>query len=153
MRVLPWNEEVRSFSQPSPHARLRSSCRPITQFLPGGFAMGIERLLALIEEEGCLTSLPTYPEVFVIHQGNGTLEMSIKLAEMLRDQGIRVLMYCGDGNFKNQMKRADQSQAHYALIIGENELTTGRYVFKPLRGQGEQQLLSQTELINFFNEK
>jgi histidyl-tRNA synthetase len=118
-----------------------------------GFAMGIERLLALIEEEGCLTSLPTYPEVFVIHQGNGTLEMSIKLAEMLRDQGIRVLMYCGDGNFKNQMKRADQSQAHYALIIGENELTTGRYVFKPLRGQGEQQLLSQTELINFFNEK
>ncbi|KXW55697.1 histidine--tRNA ligase [Ferrovum sp. PN-J185] len=118
-----------------------------------GFAMGIERLLALIEEEGNLTSLPTYPEVFVIHQGNGTLEVSFKLAELLRDLGIRVLTYCGDGNFKNQMKRADQSQAHYALIVGENELASGRYVFKPLRGQGEQQLFSEAELINFFNEK
>ncbi|MBU6467966.1 MAG: histidine--tRNA ligase [Betaproteobacteria bacterium] len=118
-----------------------------------GFAMGLERLLALIEEEGRLTPLPTEPQVFIIHQGVGTLEAAFTIAEELRDHGVRVLMYCGDAGFKNQMKRADHSQAHYALIIGENELTSGQYALKPLRGQGEQRLVSRSELINYFNEK
>ncbi|HQT81654.1 MAG TPA: histidine--tRNA ligase [Ferrovaceae bacterium] len=118
-----------------------------------GFAMGIERLLVLIEEEGNLVSIPTEPQVYIIHQGTGTLEAAFKIAETLRDYQIRVLVYSGEGGFKNQMKRADQSQAHFALIIGENELSSGQFALKPLRGQGAQQLLSQSQLIDFFNEK
>jgi histidyl-tRNA synthetase len=113
-----------------------------------GFAMGMERLLALMEASGSATDAQHWqPELYIIHQGEGALSAALILGEQLRDQGLRVITHGGGGNFKNQMKRADASGAAYAALLGEEELRQGRVALKPLRGQGEQQLLSLAELI------
>ncbi len=101
-----------------------------------GFAMGIERLLALLQEDG-MECPPTALDVYVVHQGELALRMASVVAEQLRDAGLRVLLHCGGGSFKSQMKRADASYACCAVIIGDDEVRSGLATLKPLRG-GEQ---------------
>ena len=71
--------------------------------------------------------------------------MASRVAEQLRDGGKRVLLHCGGGSFKSQMKRADASQAHCAVIIGEDEVRSGLLTVKPLRG-GEQVSVALADL-------
>ena len=97
-----------------------------------GFAMGNERLLALLRDAGRKPALPA-PHAYVVHQGEGTLEFGFVLAEELRGQELHVVLHAGGGGFKAQMKRADGSGAAYALIIGEDELRAGEVSLKPLR--------------------
>ena len=63
--------------------------------------------------------------------------MAFRVAEDLRGWGIDVVMHCGGGSFKSQMKKADASGAGAALLIGEDEAAAGEVTLKPLRG-GEQ---------------
>ena len=58
----------------------------------------------------------------------------------MRDQGINVLLHCGGGSFKSQMKKADGSGAAFAVIIGDDEALTGEAQLKPLREAGSAQL-------------
>jgi histidyl-tRNA synthetase len=109
-----------------------------------GFAMGIERLLALLQEDG-MVNPPVSLDVYVVHQGEQASRMASKVAEQLRDAGLRVLLHCGGGSFKAQMKKADSSQAVCAIIIGDNEANEGVVTLKPLRG-GEQQQVATDEL-------
>ena len=102
-----------------------------------GFAMGIERLLALWVEQGHRHEKPA-PEVYVVHQGEAALPVAFKTAESLRDAGFDVFMHCGGGSFKSQMKRADASGALTAVIIGDDEVAAASVSLKPLRGGGEQ---------------
>jgi histidyl-tRNA synthetase len=67
------------------------------------------------------------------------------VAEELRDAGLRVLLHCGGGSFKSQMKKADGSNACCAVIIGDDEARAGTATLKPLRG-GEQVTLARAEL-------
>ena len=97
-----------------------------------GFAMGNERLIALLQDAARKPALRP-PHGYVIHQGEGTLEHAFKLAETLRSNGLRVVLHAGGGGFKSQMKRADASGARYAVIIGEDELKAGEVSVKPLR--------------------
>lgn len=101
-----------------------------------GFAMGIERLLALLQEDG-MASPPPPLDVYVVHQGEQASDMASIVAEQLRDAGKRVLLHCGGGSFKSQMKKADASHACCAVIIGDDEVRSGLATLKPLRG-GEQ---------------
>ncbi|CAG0123622.1 histidyl-tRNA synthetase [Rhodocyclaceae bacterium] len=101
-----------------------------------GFAMGIERLLALLQEEG-MESPPVPLDVYLVHQGELADSMASMVAEQLRDAGLRVLLHCGGGSFKSQMKKADASSASCAVIIGDDEARAGMATLKPLRG-GEQ---------------
>lgn len=113
-----------------------------------GFAMGMERLLALIEASGTVQNNRHWePELYIIHQGEGALEAALSLGETLRDAGLAVITHAGGGNFKSQMKRADASGARYAALLGEEELAQGKVALKPLRGQGEQQLLTINQVI------
>jgi len=109
-----------------------------------GFAMGIERLLVLVQESN-QPVLSTPLDVYVVHQGDAANELAGVLAEQLRDAGLRVLLHCGGGSFKSQMKRADASHAHYAVIIGEDEVRSAQAMLKPLRG-GEQMQVAFAEL-------
>jgi histidyl-tRNA synthetase len=103
-----------------------------------GFAMGVERLLALVQEDGMQP--PVAPlEVYVVHQGDQAQNLAWRVAEELRDAGIKVLLHCGGGSFKSQMKKADGSGAKYAVIIGDDEVAANAVMLKPLRGEGEQQ--------------
>ena len=105
-----------------------------------GFAMGIERLMALWDAKQA-DALVDRVEVYIVHSGTGTQAAAFTLAERLRDGGFATLMHCGGGSFKSQMKRADASGAMVALILGEDEVAAGEVTFKPLRG-GEQMRVS-----------
>ncbi|HEX2199422.1 MAG TPA: histidine--tRNA ligase [Burkholderiales bacterium] len=97
-----------------------------------GFAMGNERLIALLRDQGRKPALET-AHAYVVHQGQGTLEYAFVLAEELRAQNLRVVLHAGGGSFKSQIKKADGSGARYALIVGEDELQAGEVSVKPLR--------------------
>ena len=103
-----------------------------------GFAMGVERLIALIKESGGEPAAPA-PDVYLVHQGEAAARMAFRVAEGLRDQGLNVLLHCGGGSFKSQMKKADGSGASFAVIIGDDEAATGEAQLKPLREAGSAQ--------------
>ena len=103
-----------------------------------GFAMGVERLVALIRESGGEPAAPA-PDVYVVHQGEAASRLAFRVAEGLRDQGMDVLLHCGGGSFKSQMKKADGSGAQFAVIIGDDEAATGEAQLKALRQEGVEQ--------------
>jgi len=105
-----------------------------------GWAMGIERFVALFD--ACGGKAPAqFADVYIAAVGEGTLARAFALAEELRNTigGIRVEVNLGGGSFKSQMKRADKSNAEYALILGEQELSEKRIGLKPLRENEEQE--------------
>ncbi|BBE50380.1 Histidine--tRNA ligase [Ferriphaselus amnicola] len=101
-----------------------------------GFAMGVERLLALMQEDG-MQNPPMPLDVYLVHQGEQASAFATLVAEALRDADLRVLLHCGGGSFKSQMKKADSSGAVCAVIIGDDEAAANEVTLKPLRG-GEQ---------------
>ena len=104
-----------------------------------GFALGLERLVALIREQD-LAPEPIAPHVYLVAVGETAQARAPAFAESLRDRvpGLRLQVHCGGGSFKSQFKKADRSGARYALILGEDELAQGVAGLKPLRGEGEQ---------------
>lgn len=102
-----------------------------------GFAMGIERILALMYENGH-SGTHTVPDVYVVHQGEVAADFSWKVAESLREDGFRVILHSGGGSFKAQMKKADTSGARFAVIIGDDEAQAGEISIKPLRAAAGQ---------------
>ena len=102
-----------------------------------GFAMGVERLLALLSESAVEVP-PHAADVYLVHSGESASRFAWNVAELLRGRGVAVVLHCGGGSFKSQMKRADSSGARFAVIIGDDE--AGRQVvsLKPMREAGEQ---------------
>jgi histidyl-tRNA synthetase len=109
-----------------------------------GFAMGVERLLALWRESGEVEYAVErpIPDVYVTHRGEHTQQLAFRSAEALRDIGFDVLLHCGGGTFKSQMKKADASGAALALVIGEDEAAAGEVGIKSLRNSNEQHRVS-----------
>ena len=99
-----------------------------------GWALGMERLVALFEAEGGAEP-DASPAVYVVAVGDAAAVTAFALAERLRDglpgQGVEV--NAGGGSFKAQLKRADRSGARYAVVLGENEIAAGEAGLKPLR--------------------
>ncbi|EKO3921939.1 histidine--tRNA ligase [bacterium 19MO03SA05] len=113
-----------------------------------GFAMGLERLVLMMETLGN-TEVRRSVDVYIVTAGEGTTMAGMKLAEQLREQvpGLRVMNHCGGGNFKKQFKRADKVGAAVALVLGENEIAEKTVVLKDLLG-GQQITLSQTDIAS-----
>jgi histidyl-tRNA synthetase len=99
-----------------------------------GFAMGVERLLLLMETQGIQPPVAS-PDIFMIMAGDAAMKAGLSIAENLRDSlpKLMVVSNCGGGSFKTQMKRADKSGAKYALVLGENELARAEIGLKALR--------------------
>ncbi|OBU16474.1 histidine--tRNA ligase [Photobacterium aquimaris] len=111
-----------------------------------GFAMGLERLVLLmeaLEQDDVRRSV----DVYVVTAGEGTLTAGMLLAEKLRNQlpQLRIMSNFGGGNFKKQFKRADNVGAAIALVLGENEIAQNTVVVKDLHG-GEQTTMAQDEV-------
>ena len=106
-----------------------------------GFAMGIERLLALMQESGAAQAVASL-DVYLLHQGEAADRIAFTVAEALRDAGLTVALHCGGGNFKSQMKKADASGARVAAIIGDDEAASGEVSIKALREERAQIRLS-----------
>ena len=100
-----------------------------------GFAMGVERVVELVRLAGVAVPANT-PDVFVMAQGETAQRSALLLAETLRDQlpGHGIVVHCGSAKFKTQFRRADESGARLALIVGDDELARGVVALKPLRG-------------------
>ena len=114
-----------------------------------GFAMGVERLLALLQEDGM--ALPgAAVDVYVVHQGELAGRLASQVAEQLRDDRLRVLLHCGGGSFKSQMKKADASGAFVAVVIGDDEAQANEVSVKPMQG-GEQQRVGVQNLAATIN--
>ncbi|HHX6611931.1 TPA: histidine--tRNA ligase [Pseudomonas aeruginosa] len=113
---------------------------------PGvGFAMGVERLVLLLETLGVIPAeLNRLADLYVCAFGEPAELAALTLAEQLRSAipGIRLLVNAGAGSFKSQFKKADKSGARFALILGEDEVANRVVGFKPLRDEGEQQSIA-----------
>ncbi|HBO1301824.1 histidine--tRNA ligase [Pseudomonas aeruginosa] len=113
---------------------------------PGvGFAMGVERLVLLLETLGVIPAELNRPaDLYVCAFGEPAELAALTLAEQLRSAipGIRLLVNAGGGSFKSQFKKADKSGARFALILGEDEVANRVVGFKPLRDEGEQQSIA-----------
>lgn len=109
---------------------------------PGvGFAMGVERLVLLLETLELLPAdLNRAADVYVCAFGEAAELAALTLVERLRDQlpGLNLLLNSGGGSFKSQFKKADKSGARYALILGDDELAARVVGCKPLRDDSEQ---------------
>lgn len=114
-----------------------------------GFALGLERLLALLEA-GAVELPSSSPHVYLVLNGEQGVREGMVLAEKLRASlpGLRLLSNCGNGSFKSQFKRADKSGAEYALVMGDDEASQGVLLLKPLRSKAEQQVLSVQDVEN-----
>ena len=114
-----------------------------------GFAMGLERIVLLLETLELTSDIAPEVDVYVTAMGENCVVEAIKVAQELRQQlpTLKVMSHCGGGNFKKQMKRADKSGAQFALIIGENEIANNQVAIKPLRTNNEQQLVTRSELV------
>ena len=119
-----------------------------------GWAMGIERLVALYE--ACGGKAPAAgTDVYLVAVGEGTQETAMRIAESLRDAvpTLGIELNLGDGSLKAQMKRADRSGADYALILGESELAASAIGLKPLRSTDEQVAVALDELADVLAQK
>ena len=116
-----------------------------------GFAMGVERLLALLQEQSFVPPA-LMPDAYMLHLGEQADRMAILAAEQLRDSGLSVVLHCGGGSFKSQMKKADASGARYAVIIGDDEAAAGEVSIKPLRTSGEQSRMNLVQAAEYLAE-
>ena len=116
---------------------------------PGiGFAMGLDRLSLMLAEK---IESSKDADIYFVSQSNGGRGRALRLAESIRDEllGKKVVVHCGDGKFKSQMKKADASGADLALILGEDEVAAGTVGIKLLREGGEQSTITQKMLAQY----
>ena len=115
-----------------------------------GFAMGLERLVLLVQEVNKEITLPQAVDLYLVYAGEGTTLNAFQIAEQIRTElpQVRVMTHCSGGKFQKQFKRADKIEAKYALVIGESEVQAKTVVVKDLRNGAEQITISQADLIN-----
>lgn len=113
-----------------------------------GFAMGLERLVALLEGRGARAHLRPGPDAYLIPVGEAASAPALGLAERLRTAlpWLRLLTHCGGGSVTSQFKRADRSGARLALVLGEAELAAGRVTVKHLREDLPQESVAEDDL-------
>ncbi len=114
-----------------------------------GFAMGLERLVLLVQEVNQHIDLPRAVDIYVIYAGENTTLAAFQLAEKLRTElpHLRTMTHCSGGNFKKQFKRADKNAAKIALVIGESEVAQGEVIVKDLLGGVEQQSVALDDVV------
>ena len=105
-----------------------------------GFAMGLERLVLLVQEVNKEITLPQAVDLYLVYAGEGATLNAFQIAEQIRTElpQVRVMTHCSGGKFQKQFKRADKIEAKYALVIGESEVQAKTVVVKDLRNGAEQ---------------
>ena len=117
-----------------------------------GFAMGIERLVLMLQTLALTSAVPKPVDLYITALGEQTELFATQLGETIRNMlpNLRVQNHCGGGNMKKQMKRADKSGADLALLIGENEMQNKQVTVKYLRDEQAQQTIELDNLNEFL---
>ena len=113
-----------------------------------GFGIGLERIILLLEDMGVV--IQNEPNIYVVNLGVEAEKYALKLSEILRSQGLKVVLNSGGSSFKSQMKRADKSGALFAVILGDDEMTQGVAQVKSLRVENVQSTIKFDDLAAFF---
>ena len=116
-----------------------------------GFAMGLERIMGLLEE----TRVPAVEiDAYLVLVGDQAVLAGMQVANRLRDQApsLSVVVNCGGGNIRAQIKRADKLNAKLAIILAEDELRDDTVGIKFLREKREQETIPQENLVSYLNE-
>ncbi|MFT6766416.1 MAG: histidyl-tRNA synthetase [Burkholderiaceae bacterium] len=120
-----------------------------------GWALGVERLLELLKEQGLLPEQPV-PDVYVVVPSAQAGRQAASICRALRTAGADVLMHAataqGQGSMKAQFKRADGSGAAWAVILGDEELASGQVACKSLRVSQEQRMVKIADLATWWQE-
>ncbi len=115
-----------------------------------GFGIGLERVFLLMQEYGVTAN--DAPDVYLVNVGEQAEQAAFSIAEQLRNANIQVILHAGGGSFKSQMKKADRSQAKFALILGDDEVANNQVTLKPMLAtvKGEQQQCSIEQAIEYL---
>jgi histidyl-tRNA synthetase len=119
-----------------------------------GFALGIERLILLLETQAAFQTIMPSIDAYLILAGEQAQKDGLVLADKLRASlpNLRLIAHCGGSSFKSQFKKADKSHARYALILGEDEILQGKITLKFLREEQPQQSLSFEDLLTILGD-
>lgn len=112
-----------------------------------GFAMGLERIVLLMQT---LQPIDAHkPDIYVVMLGEAATVRGLQVAEKLRDAlpQLTIIADASGGSYKAQFKKADKSEASFALVLGDEEVATNEVILKPLRTQASQQRLTELALI------
>ncbi|PHS69756.1 MAG: histidine--tRNA ligase [Methylophaga sp.] len=117
-----------------------------------GFAIGLERLIALLDATGALPDV-TDIDAYIVAVGEQAEKQALLLAEQLRDAipNLRLITHCGGGSFKNQFKRADRSGARWTLILGDDEISQQVVGVKTM-ATGEQEIIAWDALAGYLKQ-
>tara|TARA_R110000751_G_scaffold212278_2_gene315714 strand:+ start:15379 stop:16659 length:1281 start_codon:yes stop_codon:yes gene_type:complete len=120
-----------------------------------GFAMGLERLVLMLQTLELDKNLDSEVDIYITAMDESVELYARQTSETLRDAvpQLKVMNHCGGGNFKKQMKRADQSGASIAFIIGQDEMATQTVAVKYLREQQPQHAVLVSELAEFIQKR
>ena len=115
-----------------------------------GFGIGLERVFLLMQEYGITAD--DAPDVYLVNVGELAEQQAFAITETLRNAGLNVVLHAGGGSFKSQIKKADRSQARFALILGDDEVANQQVTLKPMLAtvKGEQQQCSVESAITYL---
>lgn len=116
-----------------------------------GFALGMERLISVIPFEDKI-ELESRPDIFVVGLGDEAQSVTFKIIHDLRREGISADQDYAGGSMKSQMRKANKSRSRFSLIVGENEIKSGKYLLKDMEN-GSQTEISTTELAGNIREQ
>lgn len=119
-----------------------------------GFAMGIERLVLMLETLELVDTTLSAVDVYVCAMGENAQNQAMIISQSLREQhsGLRIMKHNSGGNFKKQMKKADQSGAKIVLLFGDDELENDSVTVKYLREDKPQSTMTMSELSTLLEE-
>ncbi|MDO7596518.1 MAG: histidine--tRNA ligase [Pseudomonadota bacterium] len=117
-----------------------------------GFAIGLERLISLLEATDSLPETDAV-DVYLVAVGEAAASQSLLLAEQLRDQlpDLKLITHCGGGSFKNQFKRADRSGARWTFILGDDEINK-KVVGVKTMVTGEQETIAWNAIADYLQQ-
>lgn len=108
-----------------------------------GFALGMERLISLIPFEQ-FKEIDVRTDIFIVGLGDEARNLGFRLAQGFRDRGLKVEIDHEGGSMKSQMRKANKSLCRFALILGENEIKSGKYVLKNMDGGRQEEIAAES---------
>ncbi|MBM3189128.1 MAG: histidine--tRNA ligase [Chloroflexi bacterium] len=114
---------------------------------PGiGFGSGMERLVLAMKQQGIAIPGAPRPEVALVYQGEAAKRRAVQLLDQLRASGLRASLTFGDRSLKSQLRGANRDGAQYALVLGEDELSTGHVLLQDMQ-QGTREQIGQDAIV------
>ena len=112
-----------------------------------GFAMGLERLLLVMEQQNCPFPAPDTCALYIGSIGEAAARKAMSICAKLRDKGLYAECDAVGRSVKAQMKYADKLGAAYSMILGDNELSANKANIKQMQGEGQQEILLDADLL------